>query len=168
MMADLLKDKKKLIVILGMVGIVLIFISTIFDGEETETEVIVEEVFCLDDYVTNLEEKLSAIVSAITGESSPCVMITAVSSGEKVFAYDSYVSSSDSSTTEEDTYVIVNQDDGSDTLVEITELEPEIKGVVVVSEFADNIIIKEKILNAVTTTFGLSTNQVCVVSKNSN
>ena len=45
----------------------------------------------------------------------------------------------------------------------VKEIYPEIKGVVVVSDGADDIIVKQNILEAVTTALAIAPHKVCVV-----
>ena len=60
--------------------------------------------------------------------------------------------------------VILEQNGTSKALIE-TKIEPQIKGVVVVCEGGDSAVVKERIVEAVTTVLGIKSNQVCVVPK---
>ena len=60
------------------------------------------------------------------------------------------------------TFTRVEDADGNQHALTITQTHPEIQGVVVVSAFADNPAVREKLLTAVCTALNLSSARVCV------
>lgn len=176
------KDKAiTIVVVLGVVGIALIYLSTFFtSSERKETPKTTEEVtVSASEYEKQLEDRLAGVVSAITGETQPEIMVTLSSQSRFVYATDEKSSSKDNdnyaeggiTATEnnnenETSYIILKDADGAQYALKITEIEPEIKGVVVVSAYADNAQYKEKITNAVKTALGISSAKVCVVGTN--
>lgn len=117
-----------------------------------------------------LQEKLSAIKGAGKVE----VMITYKSSKEVITATNTM--ESNTTTQEEDSNggnrkvtqsdinsqaVTMNDGNGAKPLI-IKELEPEIKGVIVISEGANDINVKMQLLRAVQTVLGVNADQVDV------
>lgn len=166
-MKEKLSGKTKIILILGLIGIGLIFISNFFTtGNNTPLQADTAE-FSLEKYIADTEQRLSQIVSSITGEKEPQVMVTAESTIKKIYAVENRTSDKKSGEEHEseETYVMGKGSGGSQNPIKLTEEQPVIKGVVVVSVYGDNYIVKEKIIDAVKTSMGLSSGKVCVVSK---
>lgn len=174
------KDKvRNIIIIVGLCGIVLIYLSTLFSSDSKAEETAAEDTlyFSATEYEEKLEARLSKIITAITGEEKPEIMVTLESSNQYVYAKDEKSSSSNSteyeegsvkesqnSADDENSYIILKDSNGSQYALKITEIQPEIKGVVVVSKYADDIIVQEKIINAMKTALNISSSKVCVVS----
>ncbi len=163
------KNNTKIIIAIAFVGIVLIaFSDFLFQNQAEEKEIITET---HSDYALELEEKISDIVSAITSEEEPEVLVTLVGSQQYVYATDKNekLDQDDQNSTQkesEESYIMVKNSDGSQQALLITEFEPKVQGVVVVSKYAGNITLKESIVNAVTTALNLPSSSVCVVTKN--
>ncbi|HOB20139.1 MAG TPA: stage III sporulation protein AG [Candidatus Atribacteria bacterium] len=118
------------------------------------------------------EERLKKVLSAIKGAGEVEVMISYKSSKEIIPAMNTVQSSTqteetDSSggtrkITQTDTNtqpVSLSTQNGSQPLI-AKEMEPEIQGVIVVAEGADDFRVKIELLNAVQTVLGLKANQV--------
>lgn len=161
-MKDFLSKKGgvKIAVAVGVVGIMLIFISDFIPKDKSIAEYDTGDADT-QEYVDKAEAEIREVVRSITGESSPTVYITASSGISKVFAVE--VESEDSSRKEKT--VIIKNSGGEQTGLLIRQTQPVIQGVVVVSEGAANPVIKEKIISAVKTAFDISSDKVCVVSK---
>ncbi len=161
-----LKGKTGPILVLGLLGILLIYFSGFFSTESTEP--VKKDTFSLDVYIESTELKIQNIVSSITGEKSPQVMVTAKSALRQVYAVENNTSEkNDAENTQsesEEKYVIIKNSKGEQQPVTVTEIQPEIKGVVVVSKYGSDFYVKEQIINAVRTALDLPTSKVCVVS----
>jgi len=136
---ELFKSEKsvKIILISGAVVIILIALSGISGGASTSET---SELFNYKrqyEYETALEERLAEILSEIEGIGNINIMITLDSSEENVFQKS------------------------SDTPTRIST--PEIRGVIVVCDGGDNILIREKVISAVSGAFGISTTRVSVI-----
>ncbi|MGN0479170.1 MAG: hypothetical protein ACI4GO_07030 [Hominenteromicrobium sp.] len=129
-------------------------------------------------YSAALSERIAQMVSAITGESDPHVTVTLKSMGETVYATEDrqseknaqeYAGDSLNKTQTdgdtEKTYILVKSADGSQKPLIVTKTEPEIRGVVIVSERGNDVQIREKITEAVKTALDLSSTQVCVTGR---
>ena len=130
-------DKRiKLILALGAAVIILIAFSGI-SGKKSEnvSTVSIEE---LSQYERRLEERLSDILSEIDGVGDIRVMITLDTSEENEYGKS------------------------KDMLLSVKA--PEIRGVIVVCDGGDNIIVKEKVTSAVSGVFGISTTRISVIN----
>ncbi len=110
---------------------------------------------------TSLEERIAAILSRIEGVGKVDVMITYASDGEIVPAVNTKVNESD--TDEKDsgggtrkirednreTTIAYEEMQGTKKPIILTQKEPEVRGVIVVAEGGDNVIVRDKICKAV-------------------
>ena len=171
------KDKVRNIVVLaGICGIILIYLST-FISRGKEAEALPEEGgYAVSDYEADLTDKLRRVVSAITGEESPEIMVTLDRETEYVYAADEksvlkenfsgdVTKESETNHDTERSYIILKDANGNQHALTVTEIKPEIKGVVVVSKAAGDSLTQEKIINAVKTALGISSARICVVAQ---
>ncbi len=175
------KDKGlKLVVILGMAGMVLIMLSSFLGdllspGSKAPKG---ELPLSAADYAREAELRLERVVGQIEGVGALHVLVTVENGFEQVYAR-SGKSSVDSDTayeggqpsrvqksqSSEHAYVLVDATGGKREALLITQIEPKIKGVVVVCQGADNMVVQERVISAVTTALGISSNRVCVTKK---
>ncbi|WP_322173335.1 hypothetical protein [Acutalibacter caecimuris] len=161
------KQVNRIIFLLGLGGIVLIYLSSLFtSGHPTE------EPDRLDNTVQEastaatqqqLEEDLQRVVKAVTGEPSPVVMVTLENSGRTFYAEDKKSNRQESGREEESTYVILEDKEGAQQGLSLNREQPKVKGVVIVSKAATNPVVREKLVNAARTALGVSSTRVCVV-----
>ncbi len=165
------KNRMRIAMIVGVVGIFIIVLSQYINFEKEEITEPLENIYV--DIEKELEEKIADIVFAITGETNPVVMLTLKGSTSYVYATQDKESNTQNSgeqsnTTEvesEITYIITEDENGNESAVLLSEVYPEVKGVVVVTKYAQNMVIKESIMHAVMTALNISSNEVCVVEK---
>lgn len=136
---ELFKSEKsvKIILISGAAIIILIALSGLSGSTNTSEA---SELFNYKrqyEYEAALEERLAKILSEIEGIGNINIMITLDSSEENQF-----------------------QKSGS-TPTRITT--PEIRGVIVVCDGGDNILIREKVISSVSGAFGISSTRVSVI-----
>ncbi len=140
--------------------------TVIKEGNEEYTNIVES------DYSIFLENKLVKILSQLNGVGDVHVMITLEDSLEKVPAMNQTktietTNEIDSeggkreTIREDETTQIVNL---SNDVVILKEVKPNIKGVIVVAEGAENPVILENIYEAVKTVLGISANKVQVFS----
>lgn len=136
---DMFKSEKikKFIIIAGFAGIGLIFISTFFNFNLTENvEVPDTSINAVEEYCNDMQLNIKDMVESIEGVGRAKVLLTIENSVEYVYR------------------------DNSDTKTK--EIEPVIRGVVVVCQGGDNPIVVERVLSAVTKALNISTSKVCV------
>lgn len=175
---DFTKNPKfvRIIIILGLVGIGLILLSGLLpdktNDEDNQTNSQVAYV-SLAQYENNLEQSLADIISSIDGAGKTRVMLTMDSTVEQVYATDKTMSQKDmvnsgeatetnKDTSANSTYITVELSDGTQQTVLLKEIQPRVRGVLVVCNGGDNSVVKEKIVDAVTKALDISSSRVSV------
>lgn len=171
---DRFKNPKALI-ILGLAGIVLIFLSSL--GGESEEVVNTEapfSEFSVEEYRLKLTEDVEQIVKQITGNSNVTVVIT-LESGMR-YKYADITEGSSADKTENNTvqtsseskqnYITVKTSDGGEQALLVTAQMPEIRGVAIVCVGGDNELIAEKIENTVTAALNITSHRVSIAGGN--
>ncbi len=161
----------KLLVILGVAGMLLILISSFFSGgKKQKEEVKINETISAEDYRIELEESVCEIVKSITGSSNVKVIITLESGIKYAYADINEKVSNDKTEGEaisigsetKQTYITVKTADGGEEALLVTTEMPEVRGVAIVCEGGDDGIISEKIENAVTAALNITSKRVYV------
>ncbi len=170
----------RIIVACGILGIVCILFSSFFsDGkakkkEDTESNPQEVSYVSLTRYENELRQNLAEIICSIQGAGSTKVMLTMESTVEQVYATDKSVTQKDSNNTRQtdtadnkdlstqSTYITVELSDGTQQTVLVKEIQPKVRGVLVVCEGGDNEIVKEKVTDAVTKMLDISSSKVSV------
>lgn len=191
----MIDNNKKLytnIVILLCMGVALVIVANFYNdmakdskGSEFESfdsknkEMNTDYMNREGNYGSEIEKQLSSILSKISGAGKVSVMITYKSGKELVTQKDN--SRVDKITDEKDTNggtrvinessiddktVMVNQQGGSSQPIVVKEINPEIKGVIVVAEGARNSKVKLKISEAVQTVLDVPAYRVTVLETN--
>jgi stage III sporulation protein AG len=176
------KDRRlKLMVILGVAGMLLILFSqSLGGGSDTAMPESAGEgagtLYTAEEYIAKTEEKLCALITQIEGVGRAEVMVTLENNGEYVYAQEEKRNldknvepggdgQSDKITSKENiqmSYILVESGYGSKEPLIRTQLEPKIQGVVIVCEGADNLRVEQSLINVATTTLGISSARVCV------
>lgn len=179
--ALLANDKyKNIIIIAGLVGIALIFLSGFFKNDNSSAdagtkEVVAEASMTAEQYVTKLEEDLTAMVASIQGAGEAKVLVTLENGSQFVYATEEKKNSetsedkSNGETTRtkesgdsEIKYITVKDADGAEKALAVTEIQPTVKGVVIVCSGGEDPIVQQRIIDAVTTALNVSSKRVCV------
>ena len=160
-----------------LIAVVLIIWFADFGTNANKTTKDTTSTSSLSQYTTELENKLSATLSQIEGAGSVSVMITLDGSSQLILAYEtesksnttdnttsSGTSTKTNNTTANSTPIIINSNSQSTPLV-LSEIMPDVKGVVVVCEGANNIRVKLNILEAVQALLGVSSSQIEIFVK---
>ena len=186
------KNKKKVLentAVVIIIGIIIIIAGNSFLGKgnsKTETQppnqkVDVETVAKGAESIDNseLETKIERILSQIEGAGKVSVLITYLSGKEIVPATE--VKKTENTTNEKDTgggtrninqndyenkVVYVEEQGGGKKPVVIKELQPEVKGVVVVADGAGDIDVRESIIRAIQVLTGVPAHKVQVFGRN--
>lgn len=131
------------------------------------------------DYVRNLENQLSVVLSQIGGAGKVSVMITLKTGTEIIPAKDETIS--DKTTNEKDTeggtriineqnttdkVVFKNEQGGASEPLVLKEINPEIKGVIIVAEGAKDPKVKLKLTEAVQTVLDVPAYRVSIFESN--
>ena len=145
-------------------GIVLLLVS---GGGRSGTgdSVSANEFDELSAYADSLEKNLADIISDIDGTGNANVMITFDSSFESIYAYNAGVkgnANTDSRTSEKE--LVLTEGNGREkNPVLVKKLCPKVKGVLVVCKGGNDERVREKIIEAATALFGITSNRVEVI-----
>ncbi len=166
-LTKLLADKKtaRIILIVGIIGIALIFLSNL-SGNKTE-ELPEKSVFSEEEYCKSLEKKIEEMVFGICADASATVTVT-LDTGI-VYEYASEVKEKDSKDDErqsaenEKSYITVRDKNGSEAPLIITSYMPRVRGVSVICSANDE--TAEKIKNAVSAALDITSRKIYVGRK---
>lgn len=155
------KHKNNLPIYLGIAGIALIFASSFFSTEQPKTV----ESQPQTAQVQQLESQLKTLVSSIEGVGQVEVMLTLDTESEQVYATDQtseHTQSDQNKTTrQQSSHVILGGGSQQQPLVETTYM-PQVRGVAVVCEGAEDITVVSRITNAVSVVLDLPASRICV------
>ncbi len=179
-----LLDFKKIIfsknaaIILAVVGIVIIFLSDMLFSSDNSNKVdIINETKSDAKFIEDNEKKLKNIIEQIQGVGKCEVMITLEIGGEYIFAVEKKTNQNTvnekESTTEkkqtiEDTenkIIIINDNNGGEKPIIVKEILPKIKGIAIVCEGGDKLIVKNRIIETIKTLLDVPINSICVLKK---
>ena len=155
---------RKWVVIAGVAGIALIFLSGLFSPGKEETPAAQSA----QAYTQELEQSLAELVTNIQGAGNAKVMVTVERSAEQVYAQEEKRSTQTtedrgSNNSTETNYILVKDADGSQRALAVTEVQPVVKGVVVVCDGGDDPVVQQRVIDAVTTALDITSVRVCVV-----
>ena len=161
----------KALVIVGVCGIVLIFISSLFsNGDSEKTTDTKTDTYNVEEYCKLLEDDVKSIVTGITGDKHPTVVVT-LESGVRysyVSADETDTSSSTGSTSDQlseskkQSYITVKTADGGEQALIVTEIMPEVRGVAIICSGGNAEATAEKIKNAVTAALNITSKRVYI------
>ena len=113
-------------------------------------------------YARTLETRLEELIASIEGAGKTQVLVTLRSGEETVFARDDRFEAEEGRTQSEQTYVTVRS--GSDeTGLPLKTVTPQILGVAIVCEGADDPNVRQAITQTVTAALGVGASHVSVV-----
>lgn len=150
----------RLVLIAGIAAIVLLFLSTLTPQSEPQTvqQYTAEETAKLE---RELERRLTELLAEIDGVSSPQVMVTLDRTSERVFAEESKTRSGSGENSTESTLALSGS--GKEAL-ETSVILPKVRGVAVVCGGAEDIVIREKVVNTAARVLDIKVSQVYVTS----
>ena len=168
---------KNIIIIAGLLGIALIFLSSFIkpasqDQKEQEESITITA----EEYTHQLEQNLTEVISSIQGAGPSKVMVTLENGVQTQYATEeknnseaSQEKDSNGETTRsqqsgdsEITYITVRDENGAERALEITEIQPTVKGMVVVCSGGEDPVVQQRVIDAVTTALNISSKRVCV------
>ena len=163
------KNHPKVLMIAGLCGILLIFLSNYIPTAKKDKSETVQSISA-DEYRQTVKNSVCDIVKSITGDSDPTVVITLESGIRYDYANEKESDTSESSDdrSEENrkaskqTYITVRDADGGEKPLIVTEYMPEIRGVAIVCAYGDSPSVAEKIKDAVTAALNITSQRVYV------
>lgn len=162
--------KPKLLIILGIVGILLIFLSSLGGNENKKESFETDAVFSAEEYKENLEKEVENLVKKISGSKKAQVVITL--EGGIRYSYAESTEDTSSNKSEENggfssselkrSFITVKTSSGGESALLISEYMPEVRGVAIVCAGGDDEEIREKIQNAVMAALNITSKRVYV------
>ena len=120
-----------------------------------------------EDYAQQLQSSLEGLLGKIEGVGDPTVLVTLEKDAEQVYATEEKISTqtaqSNANDNRETNYIIVKDANGNQRAIKVTEVQPVVKGVVVVCSGADNPVVQQNVIDAVTTALNITSVKVCVI-----
>ncbi len=165
----LLGSKKggQILFIVGIIGIVLIYLSTFL--KNTEPEAVKEESkFSYEEYSAYLEIQVKEIVAAISGDINSVVAITLNSGPKNVYAEDkkqqNKTEEKEKSEESEHNYIIVKDSSGAEHPLTVTTELPSVRGVAIVCGPIGE-ATAEKIKSAVMAAFDITSREIYIANR---
>lgn len=143
------------------VFIVLLVILIYFGGISSKTS---EEPKVVPTQSCTLEEKLINTLSKIKGAGKVDVMISYSTTAEKIPALDVDTQTSEQGTNSQSQNPVTAKNNGSDELVVLMEVEPKIRGAIIVAEGASDVGVRLDLQRAAQTALDLPASKVEVFS----
>lgn len=171
---------RRIIIIAGLVGIALIFLSGYLTSGGTsaqQTSVSSKpQQPTAQSYERDLEAQLQQLITGIRGVGNAKVFVTLEKTEQAVYATEEKNSGqttqdksggtttrNESDSDNETNYILVKNADGSEGALQVTEIQPEVKGVVVVCDGGGTPEVQQNIIDAVTTALHITSVRVCVI-----
>lgn len=161
--------KGKTLCIIGLIGIGLIYFSTLGTDKSNKTKT--EEKFDAETYAAKLEKDIKQIVVGISGSRDVTVAVTLESGAVYDYADETVTNKADkqgqndrnSTVGEERKYITVTDSGGNEHAVTVSENMPQIRGVAIV--YSGNPSYAESIKNAVTALLNITSKRVYISVK---
>lgn len=164
---------RRAVVAVGIIGIALILLSELLPKKK-EVEPTAKSppaAKTAQEYAEELEQRLQEVVRGISGVGRCRVMVTLENGVEYVYASEEKAGSDYSSDGDrlsqaddsESSIILIQTENGYEGLL-VTELQPTVKGVVVVCEGGGNEAVRERVTEAVATVLNVTSKRVCVVA----
>lgn len=156
-------EKKKTIILafLGIVGIILVVLGYLAPWKKNNSTSDKENLNSSGtmEYIRDIENKIRSMTEKITGDTNVSVIVSTENGTEYVYVSNENIDGNDISKE----YITIKNEKGTNELVLLKEVYPTITGVSIACPGGDDSSVKRKIIDLVSTAFGLSKNRICVV-----
>lgn len=167
------ENKTRIIMVIGIIGIVLIALSGVGTGssnktkQEQPTAEVTLDTAQTELYKEQIKSELEDILKKIDGVGECSVMLSVEGTAEYVFAENIDKTQDFSSNGSNERYrnEVVMTDNGSKQALVKKIIRPKITGVVVVCQGGGDITVKERVIKAVSAALDLSYGKICVEGK---
>ncbi len=157
-------NTKSLAIIL-IIGVAFLMLPT-FSGGDNQNKAKNEILeFDIKRYESDLEKKLSDMLSQISGVEKTSVMITFKDCGRNVYSQDEQLEKSETNLKGTSKPVLKNSSSGTEEPILIKTELPKIAGVLVVAQGAEEAKVRENIKESIKAVLNLSANNISVVAK---
>lgn len=160
----------KKLVIIGIIGIVLIGLSSFFPSKSEKSGELKTAEISTEEYKADLEKQIKEIAVSISGDKRTKVVITLETSIRREYAGESqnqtgeksYDKGKEISGTVKEKAITVKKSDGSEEALIVTEYMPQVRGVAIVCNTGESEAVKNAIRDAVTAALGITTKRVYI------
>ena len=169
----------RLIVIAGIIGIGLIFVSNLMKKQETpekdsSVQSGISDAVNLAEYREALTNELGSMVASIEGAGRTKLMLTLDGTVRSIYASDEDISdrqskksggsdsTEDGQSSEKRSYIVTRRSDGSEQAVTVGQLMPKVRGVLVVCDGGGDESVRGRIVSAVCAAVNIPSSRVCV------
>lgn len=171
------KQKTNLVVALGVLGVVIILLCSLFpDSSKTSVRVSAEQLDTISsEYADSVEKKLESVISDMLGGSKVQVMVTLEGSAEYVYASEhktdnEMTDDKDSQKVQQNdsdqkNYVLMTDSEGNEKALVVYTKMPQIKGVVVVCDSGQTDAVASAVRLAVKSALGIDDDKVCIIGR---
>lgn len=165
---------RQAVILTGVLGVVLILLSEWITPDKTrasQAAPVPDAAQTTAAYADALEQRLTEVVRQIEGVGNCRVMVTLENGVEYVYASEEkagrdYSTQGDrlSQTDDSESSVILVQTENGYEGLLVTELQPTVKGVIVVCEGGAEEAVRQRVIEAVSTGLAVTSKRVCVVA----
>lgn len=168
--ASLMTKNKKIWLFGGILGIALLVVPELFSQDTSQKS---STVFSSEQFIESIESQLADVIGSIQGAGRCKVMVTLENGVEYVYATEQKINSDrqeniganenrvTQSDDKETAAILVDAGDKREGLL-VTELQPTVRGVVVVCDGGDREEIREQIISTVMVALNISSKRVYV------
>ena len=159
------------LVIIGLAGVLLLVLPGLWPREKkAAASPSVDPAV----YAETLEDEIGRLVTSLTGDRSPTVVITLDTGVRAVYADDTKGKTTDRTdaagagqtvTETENAHVVLRGSGGGESAVTVTEVLPAVRGVAVVCRNGDTEAVRIRVTEAVTAALAISDRKICVSGK---
>lgn len=157
----LIENKKliKITVIIGIIGVLLIFLSDFVKIEDKQEGN--ERVMSSENYAKELSKDIESLVESITGDSEVSALVTLENGAEYVYATEKNINldvvenrnsnqnyNNQTSDKTEESYIIIKTDEGEQPLL-LATIAPTVRGVAIACNSGGDAAVVEKVRGAV-------------------
>lgn len=173
---------RRIIVGAGLLGIALILLSGTLKSCSAQPQAgaqassTPQTTLTAEEYEKKTEGDLASIISQIDGVGNARVMVTLEQTTRSVYATQEKTSGEQTNEnaesgsgkqqtnhSDETTYLLVKDENGSEKALPVTEIQPVVKGVVVVCDGGGDPKVQQSVTDAVTTALHITSVRVCVI-----
>lgn len=155
------KDKKQIIVVFGIIGVLLILLSEFVPSQTSDSVKSDKCTYDYTEYSEQLEKKTTDFISSIDGVGKCKVMITLEVTDENVYAKNIDETKENGSYSKKSEYVLY-EENNNDTPILVKQYFPKVKGVAVACAGGDDVVVREKIISGISSLFGISSTKISV------
>ena len=169
------KHGTAILMAVGLIGIALILLSGIWGAGGGKADRSASSSISAEEYAGRLGRQLEGIVGKIDGVGRVEVMVTVDGGIQYVYEQnqkstnarsansqtDGSAQTQENNSVEQNPVIVDNASGGQSPLIR-TELQPEVKGVVIVCDGGDNPTVRENVTNAVMTALEVPSNRISV------